>query len=172
VDKKVYISFELPDHPQDPSRFAIDDPCVVGTLQEQEEPVLCETFWNGLENGGFEGPCVNSLSTGDVFAFRCRPPKFVSTKESVPGTQDNPRAGRKIRLCDFKGNEVTFAGADFACFYGPDLTEPLYAHGGVVIKIDPEYLDKWYQLGKMVWKNHLGPHGLVKMYITKDRRGA
>ena len=50
--KKVYISFEFPDYPQDPSRFAMDDPYVVGTLQDQEEPALCELFWKRIENGG------------------------------------------------------------------------------------------------------------------------
>lgn len=169
--KKVYISFEFPDYPQDPSRFAIDDPCVVGTLQEEEEPVLCKMFWDRIEAGGFEGPCVNTLSTGDTFNCRCRPPQFISIKESVPGTQDNPLAGKKGRLCDRKPGELTFTGVDFQCCYGPDITEPLDARGGVVVKVDPEYLDKWYRLGKMVWKNHLGPHGLVKMYITKDKKG-
>ena len=131
---------------------------VVGTVQDETEPELCEVFWGQLP---FRGACVNTLSTGDTFNARCRPPHNAQKA----GTQDNPVGRHHGMLCDRKPGDITFTGIDFQVCYGPDITEPLEARGSIVVKVDPEYLDTFYEAGKRVWRNHLGPHGLVTMEI-------
>jgi len=146
--KKIYVKFP---------EFNIT---VTATLQEEAEPELCQLLWDKLP---LRSACCNTLSTGDLFISRCRPPR----KAIVPGTQDNPIGRNSIMYCDREPGDIGFTGVDFVVNYGPDVTEPLAGHGAIVAKVDPEYIDDFYKAGKSVWHNHVSTHTLVTMVIEK-----
>lgn len=132
---------------------------VVATLQEESEPELCNSLWNKLP---LRSACCHTLSTGDLFLSRCR-----SSTAIIPGTQEQPVGRHSIMYCDRNPGDIGFSGLDFNVNYGPDVTEPLAAHGSIVAKVDPEYLDLFYQAGRNVWKNHLTTHACVTMVVEK-----
>ena len=132
---------------------------VAATLQDESEPELSELLWNSLP---LRSACCNTLSTGDLFISRCRPPR----KAVCPGTQDNP-VGRNSMSGDRQPGDIGFTGVDFVVNYGPDVTEPLAGHGAIAAKVDPEYLDDFYKAGKAVWNNHVTTHTLVTMVMER-----
>ena len=146
--KKVYV------------KFPEGNITVTATLQEEAEPELCQLLWDKLP---LRSACCNTLSTGDLFISRCRPPR----KAIIPGTQDNPIGRDSIMYCDREPGDIGFTGVDFVVNYGPDVTEPLAGHGAIVAKVDSEYIDDFYKAGKFVWNNHVSTHTLVTMVIEK-----
>ena len=134
---------------------------VAATLQDESEPELSELLWNSLP---LRSACCNTLSTGDLFISRCRPPR----KAVCPGTQDNPVGRNSIMYCDRQPGDIGFTGVDFVVNYGPDVTEPLAGHGAIAAKVDPECLDDFYKAGKAVWNNHVTTHTLVTMVMERE----
>ncbi len=134
---------------------------VTATMLDDSEPELCNLVWGKLP---LESACVNTLSTGDFYISRVRPPHEAPKKV---GTQDNP-IGRKLTyLCDRKPGDIGFNGTDFFVNYGPNVTEPLPGHGSVFAKVNPEHIDAFYKAGKLVWNHEKVVHDVCRMIVKR-----
>lgn len=139
-------------------RFPEFDIEVEALLLEDEEPELCASL---LEKLPLRGACVSTLSTGDLFFSRMRPPRQSVT----PGTQAHPAGRNSVVFCNTKPGDIGYSGLDFLCIYGNNITEPLPGSGAIVMKVDQEGLPDFLKAGDLVWKNMCFEHKLVTMVV-------
>jgi len=136
---------------------------VTATLQDKQEPEMCEAFWKVL-NKPLKLACYHTLSTGQFFGGEGRPPRHpVKT-----GTQAVPIGRKSLLLCQLDPGMIVYGGGhSIKVAYGPDITEPLPAPGPVVAKVDKEYLDDFLQGGLSVWNAQYVTHQLTTMTIRR-----
>lgn len=133
---------------------------VTATMQDEMEPELCELLWNKLP---LTSCPVHTLSTGDFFISRCRPPREAQSL----GTQDNPLGRHSTYLCNREAGDIGFTGLDFWVNYGPNVTEPMPGSGAIVAKVDPECMDDFFKAGKLVWNNQKSVHKALRMVVER-----
>jgi hypothetical protein len=136
---------------------------VFATLQEKDEPELCEKFWKVLEKP-IKMICHHTLSTGQLFTGSGRPP--IHPVEV--GSQANPIGRKHLLLSKFDPGMLVYVGGhEVAICYGPLITEPLLASGSVVTKVDNESLNDLMKAGMSVWNSEYITHCLITMTITR-----
>ncbi|WP_144461957.1 hypothetical protein [Siminovitchia fortis] len=134
---------------------------VLATLLDNDEPELCDMFWDRLETPQ-KMACGNTWSTGDLYVAAARPPK-----EPVSiGSQANPIGRNQIPLCDLEPGTLVYTGLEVWVAYGNSITEPLVPSGAAVAKVDEEYLDDFYKAGRSVWESN-STHRLVTMTVKR-----
>jgi len=126
--------------------FPESEIAITATLLENEEPEMCDLLWKDLAKP-VKFACYNTLSTGDYFIGKGRPPK-----EPVKlGTQANPIGRNQVLLCNLEPGLIGYNGVDISCAYGDHITEPLVSSGAIVAKVDKEYISDFEKAGKAIW---------------------
>ena len=129
---------------------------VSATLNDDGERELCDRLWNELEQPLRVIP-DHTLSTGDFFMSRGRP----SAHPVATGSQARPIARNPILLSRLKPGTVMYGGASYLSFaYGPDITEPLVASGGIAAHVCEADLPAFRKLGRLVWEAQYRTHEL------------
>jgi len=137
---------------------------VSATLLEEEEPELCNEFWNSLVKP-VKMACDHNLSTGDSFVARGRPPRHPVRV----GSQANPRGRKQWLLCRLSPGMLLYAGGySIGMAYGPDMTEPLAGGGSVVAKVDKKDLNNLMKAGKSIWHAQSMTHRLAIITVSRE----
>lgn len=129
---------------------------VRATLNEAEEPEMCERLWGVLESPIRMANC-HTLSTGDFFDARMRPPKHPVKI----GFQAANISRIKRLYSEMEAGMVLFSGIEMGLVYGDHITEPLVASGTYVAHVLKEDLEKFYKAGKFVWETMAYKHELT-----------
>jgi hypothetical protein len=110
--------------------------------------------------------CDHTLSTGDYFLARARPPVHPVQL----GSQATPLGGKTKLLSQLDAGDILYPGGrDLTFAYGPDITEPLMARGPVVARVRPAMLKRFFEMGRTVWNAQVRTHQLVT--ITASWKG-
>ena len=135
------------------------------TLLDEEEPELCDRFWNALEIP-LKMICHHTLSTGQYFSTHGRPP--IHPVEV--GSQANPIGRKRWLLCNLDPGMLLYVGGtQVNMAYGPHMTEPLLGSGSVAAKVDKENLDDFLKAGKHVWNSEFMTHRLVTITVMRKK---
>lgn len=107
--------------------------------------------------------CDHTISTGDYFLARARPPR----NPVQLGSQATPLGGKTSLLSQLDAGDILYPGGkDLSFAYGPDITEPLMSRGPVVAKVIPEHLEDFFKAGRLVWDATSSTHKLMTITVT------
>ncbi len=136
---------------------------IPATLLVEEEPEMCQTLWNLLEQP-LKMICQHTLSTGDYMQGCGRPPRHPI----AVGSQATPLGRKRLLLSKLEPGSILYSGGhDIAIAYGPDVTEPLVARGPVVARVDEQFLGEIYEAGRKVWNAQFITHKLMTMTLKR-----
>jgi hypothetical protein len=137
---------------------------VKAQLLEKEEPELSKEFWS-IIGSPLKHVCQHTLSTGQFFIGRPRPPK----EPRKVGSQANPIGRKSPMLSQLKPGMFIYEGLSVYMCYGPHITEPLLSGGSVVAQVYEEDLDKLMEAGKYVWNAQYFTHKVPIMTIYREK---
>lgn len=114
------------------------------SLLDNEEPEVCEIFWNRLEHP-VKTICRHTLSTGCAYNILPRPPVHPIQM----GTQAQPLGRKRQMYSQLEPGNILYSG-NISVIYGP-CTEPLHTSGARVGMVRAQDLENFKRAGKMVW---------------------
>lgn len=107
--------------------------------------------------------CDHTISTGDYFLARSRPP----VNPVQLGSQATPLGGKTTLLSRLEPGDVLYPGGrDMSFAYGLDITEPLMSRGPVVARVRKAMLKEFFEIGRSVWNAQLHTHRLVTITVS------
>jgi len=150
IDEMKRICLEFPNKMQ-----------IHATLLEEEEPELCESLWDFIEEEQ-HFICHNTLSTGYSFAAFPRPTRSPNTDSHLA----NPIGRNKIGYTKLKCGDLIWSGSKLYVVYGT-CTEPSIA-GAVTAIVDSEELDALVAAGLNVWDHTYYYHKLAVLKVRRE----